>query len=144
MGHPIIRRSQGEVQFGWFQWEIKLPKAERLLCHEARHWIYRSSENWSQALNGLMELRQKQVSTQNGLSSDRDLFLLEKYSRIISLSEFIKYDEKLRTTARERDEEKKRKNKLRRTNQEESCEEYEKGKLISLRDVGRNQLEALV
>jgi len=104
----MILRSQGEVEFGWFQGEIKLPKSERILCHEARHWIYGRSSKWNQALNGLKDIRRNQVSGHGGPSTDEELCFLEKCSRVISLLEFIKHDEKLRTKVEERDQVKKK------------------------------------
>ena len=102
--HSMIRRSQGEPQFDCFQWEMKLPKGERQMCHEARFWIYGRTGRWHQALNIMIKCRRRQkFGARFACSTTKGLESFEKCSRIVSLQEFSKYDKPLRQVVQERD-----------------------------------------
>ena len=120
----MVRRSQGRAVFAWFQEEIKLPKKERIVCHEARNWVYRGSQQWSDALDGMLEFRRhrRQASGSHCVPTtdeqqQRQLSLVAQCSRILSLQEFIRYDETLREHVHAMDARKREERRLKREQQ---------------------------
>ena len=96
------------------------------MCHEARNWVYRGSQQWCDALDGMLEFRRHslQASGSHCVSTtdeqqQRQLSLVAQCSRILSLQEFIRYDETLREHVHAMDARKREERRLKREQQQQ-------------------------
>ena len=115
------------------------------MCHEARNWVYRGTQQWCDALDGMLEFRRHQHRKQQLEASgssrhvpmtdkqrQRQLSSVAKCSRILSLQEFIRYDEILREHVCAMDARKREERRMKREQQQLRRQQRQQEEALSL------------